>query len=310
MWLQRFTNYILRHRWQALAFTFASTFIPIIGIIGILMATLVTLVKGVLEGALFTIAATLPYVISFFITGGRENAIPLVLWAAVGVAVASNVLTWIFAVMLRRQANWSVILQTAALLGVLLISVVHLAFPDIADWWAGQLQSYYKQSSAMTSVIKTAANLSEKQIEAINATKQYATGLMIGAILFNAVLQLIFARWWQTLVFMRGRLRRELHSIRLSQLAGVLFVASLVLSYLGNSVVLDIMPVLYLLFGAAGLSVMHYMFGLMENQSSAWIWLSVVYVSLVIALPVSAMVIAMLALFDIWLDIRKRIKKV
>jgi hypothetical protein len=307
MWLHTFSNYILRHRWQAFVLTFIVTFIPILGIIGIVIAAFITLVKDVREGAILTVAATLPYVISFLITGGKGTTVPLVLWAAIGVAISSNILTWVFAVMLKRQASFSVIFQTAALLGVLVISVIHLAYPDIANWWGKQLRAYYNQATTITSIIK---GTSTEQTDAINITKQYATGLMVAAVLFNAALQLIFARWWQALIFMPKMLRSELHTIRLSQLAGVLFIASLVLSYLGNAVVLDIMPVMYLLFMAAGLSLTHNLFGLMENPKSAWIWLTIVYIALIISLPIGVMAIATLALFDIWLDIRKRFKRV
>jgi hypothetical protein len=308
MWLQRFTNYLLRHRWKAIALTFAITFVPIIGIVGILIAALITLLQGVVFGAIFTAAATLPFIISFYISGTQGAALPLVVWAAVGVAVLSNVLTWAFAVMLRRQASWSVILQIAALLGVLVISLVHLAYPGVTEWWATQLQSYYAQAQAVTGMLKNPTpGSSSMQIEAINATKQYATGLIVGAVLFNAILQLMVARWWQAIVFNPGSLHKELRDIRLSQLAGVLFVASLVFCYLGNSVVLDIMPVLYMLFGAAALSLIHYLFGLMKSPTRLF-WLSGLYIILIFSLPMSIVLIAMIALADIWLDLRKRFK--
>jgi len=312
MRLQRFTNYLLRNRWIALVLTFGVTFVPIVGIVGIIYAALVTLRKNLIEGGWLTLAATLPYIISFYLSGGHEpGSNQLVLWAAMGVAVLSNVLTWVFACMLRKQATWSQILQVAALLGVLFISVVHLAYPNVADWWGEQLTSYYHQATtALTGTIKPeAVNPSDIQLESINITKQYATGLMTMAILFNAILQLIAARWWQAWVFNPGMLRRELHQIRLSRLAGLLFILSLVLSYLGNSVVLDIMPVLYMLFGAAGLSLIHYMFGLIKS-STRWFWIWLLYVTLIFALPTSIIVVALLALFDIWLDVRKRLKKI
>ncbi len=312
MWLQRLTHYLLRHRWQALALTFISTFIPVIGIIGILYAAFITLVKGVVEGAIFTLASILPYIITFAITGTNESTSPsLVAWAAVGVAILSNVLTWIFAVMLRRKTSWSLILQIAALVGVLVISVIHLIYPGVTDWWGVELQSYYKQAAAVTTgVLKSGPSIpTEAQLEAISATKQYATGLMVAAILFNALLQLIVARWWQALIYNPGSLRRELHNIRLSTLAGLLFLVSFVLSYLGNSVVLDIMPVLYILFGAAGLSLIHYFFGLIRSPTK-WFWMSVFYVALIIALPTSLFLISILALLDVWFDVRKRVRKV
>ena len=164
----------------------------------------------------------------------------------------------------------------------------------------------------MTSALKGATDAkpvsNESQIEAINLTKQYATGLMTAAVLFNALLQLAVARWWQSVLFSPGLLRKELHNIRLSQLAGVLFVASVAISYLGNSVISDIMPVLYALFATAGLSLIHYLFGLMKSPT-VWFWLAFMYVTLIFSMPVSLMIVAVLGLSDIWLNIRNRFKQ-
>lgn len=311
MWLARFTHLLLKHSWLAIALAFAITFVPVIGIIGILIATIVTLRKGVVPGAIITVAATLPFIISFLVTGNHDlSAVPLFVWAAIGVAVLSNILTWVFAVMLRKQTPWSAILQVAALMGVLVVSVLHLVYPDIVTWWGSELQAYYNQAQAVTAnVLKKQAVVStDAQLEAINITKQYASGLMIAAILFNALLQLVIARWWEAIVFKPGSLRRELHNIRLGQLAGALFLVSLVLAYMGNGVVLDMMPILYLLFGAAGLSLIHYFFGLMKSPTR-WFWLCLLYVALIMGLPKSMMLVAMLAWFDIWLDIRKKVRK-
>ena len=312
MWLQRLTDYLLKNRWQTVGLVFLITFLPVVGIAGILVAAFITLRKGVVEGVIVTLAATLPYVASFFFSGQHQDAsIPLVLWAAVGVAVLSNAMTLVFAVMLRREVSWSSILQIAALAGVLVVSVIHLVFPDVANWWGMQLQQYYLQTThAINDVLKTAATApSDSQLETINVTKQFATGVMTAGILMNAILQLMVARWWQSKLYSPGMLSKELHNIRLSRLAGFLFVVSLVLSYLGNSVVLDIMPVLYLLFCAAGLSLIHYLFGMMAS-TTRWFWLSMLYVILIFSLPVSLVMVSMLALIDIGFDVRKRFKKI
>lgn len=311
MWLQRLTNFLLKRRWQTLLLTFLITFVPIIGIVGILIAALVTLVEGIATGTLLTIAATLPYFISTFITSPPQGTIPLVVWAAISVAVLSNLLTYAFAIMLRRNSSWSLIIQTAALLGVLVVSVIHLVYPNVTEWWGHQLQAYYNHAQAMVGTVKGLPNslTNDSQLETINITKDYATGLMVAAILFNALLQLIAARWWQAMVFKPGSLQKELHEIRLSQLAGVLFMGSIILSYLGNLVVLDIMPILYLLFGTAGLSLIHYFFKKMKSQT-AWFWLMLTYLAIIFVFPTSIVFIAMFALFDIWLDFRKRFAKI
>jgi hypothetical protein len=147
------------------------------------------------------------------------------------------------------------------------------------------------------------------QLENLNITKYYATGMMVAAVLLNAVMQLMVARWWQGLLFQPGILRRELHAIRLSKLAGGLFVLSMALSYWGNTVVMDIMPVLYILFAAAGLSVIHYLFSLVQTPTRL-LWLSLVYIILVLTLPSSMVFLAMLALLDIIFDIRNRFRKI
>src|SRR5579872_2911620 len=118
MQLQRLTHYLLTHRWQAIILTLLIPIIPILGMASILIAGLFTLCVGIVEGAIFTLAATLPYLL-MFASGGKGAMAPAVLWTTVIFTVLGNVLTWVFAVMLRRQCSWSFIVQVAALLGVL-----------------------------------------------------------------------------------------------------------------------------------------------------------------------------------------------
>lgn len=311
MKLKRLSHYLLQHRLQAVLLTFGCSFVPVLGVLGILYAAFVTLRKGVAEGAVMTAAATLPYVISFMLASHDPSTLPIVLWTAVGVAVTSNMLTWVFAVLLYRQMTWSGILQVAALVGVLVISVVHLAYPNIADWWAAQLTTYYTQAATMMSGVLTSGVVtpSDSQLESIKVTKYYATGMIVSAVLLNAILQLMVARWWQSVLFAPGVLRKELHNIRLTPLAGVLFGLSLVFSYMGNGVVLDMMPILYMLFAGAGLSVVHYFFALMVSPTR-WFWIAVLYVTLLFAMPTSMVFISMVALLDIWLDLRKKLRKI
>lgn len=327
MWLKRSADFLLKHPMVAFGVVFATTFVPGIGMLGILIAALVTLQKSVKEGAILTVAASLPYAISFLLAGNPQPDLPFVVWMAVGIAISSNVLTWVFAAMLRKQANWSAVLQLAALLGVLVISVVHLAYPAVADWWGGQLQSYYDQVKPMTNALTSSAvskvsavsgtvaetSTNDIQVEAIGIAKQYATGIMVVFILLMAVLQLLAARICQVVWYGVGSVRKELLSIRLSRLAGVLFSVGLVLSYLGNSVALDVMPVAYMLFCAAGLSLAHYLLRQVSLGSpTGWLWIVVFYSTLILILgvPVSMLVLSILALFDIGLDLRKRLRKI
>ena len=304
MRLLRLSNYLLEHRLTALALVFAMTFVPMIGVVGMLYAGLVTLRKGIIEGGLFTLAATLPYAVSFYFSHPHTVELSFIVWAAIGIAIISNLLTWIFASMLQRQVRWSQLIQIAALMGVLFVSIIHLINPEVTSWWGTQLSTYYEKAATLTNLTKN----TETQIETINITKQYATGMMTMAVLFNAILQLVISRWWQALLFYPGLLRKELHMLKLSRLAGILFVLSMALAYFDNKVTIDMMPILYLLFGAAGLSLIHYLFRFMTSATK-WFWLWLIYITLIIALPTSVILISILALFDAEFDIRLKLKK-
>src|SRR5205823_2075857 len=155
-------------------------------------------------------------------------------------------------------------------------SIIHYAFPDITAWWGTVLANYYNEAKVAVSGSPSFMS-KDAQLESISTTKQFATGFMTAAILANALMQLMVARWWQSYILMPGSMRRELQHIKLSQLTGVLFIACLIFSYFGNRVIFDIIPVVYLLFLVAGLSVIHYFFGLMKSQT-AWFCLMLLYV--------------------------------
>lgn len=345
MRLERLTKYLLEHRWQAVILTFLISCVPLIGMVGILIAAFMTLCVGIFEGAVFTLAATLPSVLLFIwiqaYLGGTQEAVSVSNWATIILTVTGNILTWAFAVLLRRKCSWTTLLQLAALLGVLVISVIHLVYPNIADWWAQQLTSVdqmaslYNQSPDMAAVAKEGQEpLTGSQLDVINTVKGFATGMVTAFALFAAVFQVVVARWWQVVAVNHGRMGRELQYVRLGHLAGILFIASIVFYYLENRVVLDILPVLFLLFSVAGLSLVHYICGLMEPSRGRF-WLSVLYVALMYSLTMMAMlpvftqlnvmlpvVLAILilatsifafvslGLFDVWFDVRKRFRKI
>lgn len=310
MILRRFTDFVLQSRVQAMATAFLSAFIPIIGSVSILIAALVTLRKGAIEGLYVLLAATLPYFISYFSLRPAPEQVQMAI-LMLGILIASNVLTWAFGVLLERFNNWIYVLELAAWLGVIVVGIVHFLYPEIQDWWATELNNYFSKTTAgVVESWQTATNLSsdavnEAQIQAVNATKRYATGFAVVLILFNALVQLVVARWWQAVMFNPGGLQKELHQIRLSHVTAGLFLIGLILAYFGNAFATDAMPVLFAIFFVAGLSLVHYLLGLTKK---GWIGLIVIYLAIIWLFPLSIMIVAILALFDTGLDIRKRIK--
>lgn len=319
MRIARFTHHLMGHRWQTVAFVFAISFVPLLNVMSILVAALVTLRKGILEGAIATIAASLPFLLGpiLFKQNSSDQAQLLMLWAGIAFSVLTNILTWLFASMLYRGMSWSKLLQLATLLGVLVVSVVHLAYPDIDSWWGERLmavQSFFGELAPTVSGVAS-KNDALAQVENINAMKTVATGAIVAFLIFQAMMQLMVASWWQAVVYSPGSFGREMRSIRLSRLAGLLFMLALALSFFANAnnVIFDIMPTVYMLFLVAGLSLIHYFFRLMDSPM-AWVWLLLVYAMLVLslfmAMPMPIVFVSTLALLDVWFDLRNRIKKV
>jgi uncharacterized protein YybS (DUF2232 family) len=93
--------------------------------------------------------------------------------------------------------------------------------------------------------------------------------------------------------------------IRLSYVSGIVFMLGMILSYTGNALIVDIMPTLYLVFGLAGISLLHY---IVKTRKVSWYWMALLYIGISIV-PVAILLIAMLGLLDTWADFRQRLQK-
>ena len=270
-----------------------------LSMLSLTIAALVTLKRGILEGALVTIIATSPIVIGDleslpnFSLSGSELLILM---------VASNVFTWVFASILRVRSSWSELLQVAGALSIAAVVGAHVIYPDIDHWWELRLTSYF----ANTLQILGQLNVGDVQAETavidsiVISVKPYITGAIVSFVACMALLQVLIARAWQSVVYEKGSLRKELLHIRMGYSAGVVFVIALVWSYLGGDMATDVMPILYFIFGLAGFSVMHYKFA---DINHGWLYITICYTVITF---VGMMPIAMFALLDTWLNFRER----
>lgn len=304
MLLRRFTDFILQGRLQAMAVVFIAAFLPVVGSISIIIVALVTLRKGIIDGALVLLAATFPYLLGYatYPASGRTDLV----MGVMALGVISNLLTWLFALMLRRFSNWGFTLELAGLLGVIGVVVLHLIFPGIEKWWLTELTTYFSKTASMAAGQETDAMLQAAEAGAVDYIKPYATGLLLVGVLLNVMMQLVMARWWQAFLFNPGGLRKELYSIRLGYIAAAMFIMGTVLGYFGNATALDAMPILYGVFCVAGLSMSHALLAAVKN---GWILLVLIYLGVVWLFPYGVVAIAFVALFDTLLDFRKRLRK-
>ena len=170
--LRRITDFVLGSRFQAMGAALVISCIPLLGSIGVLIAGLVTLRKGALEGLLVLIAATLPYIFKYYsYSSGSELA-----FLGLMLTLTSNALIWVFAIILRRYSNWNAVLEYALLIGVAAIGMTHLLYPEVATWWGTQMTQYLSKTTAMVGGLNTSSDETQAQVielmKGINAKKR------------------------------------------------------------------------------------------------------------------------------------------
>jgi hypothetical protein len=215
------------------------------------------------------------------------------------------VVTWLLALVLRRYANWNFVIEVAILTGAGLICVIHLVFPEIQNWWGSQLSDYLKKTTLLLQQLSPdgAAGGAEMEAGMIASIKQYITGFVMASIIFNALLQLVIARWWQATIFNPGGLKKELYQIRLGYVSAIVFVLVLALAYGDNAFGLDMMPVMAMAFCISGLSLIH---TLLASNSLGWLWLLLVYLCVMFVFPVGIVLVAIAGLLDSFFNLRLR----
>jgi hypothetical protein len=301
MLMRRFTDFILRGRYQAMVTAFAVSFVPVLGLLGSLIATLVTLRKGVQDGALVFIAAVLPIVLIYESVPPDQGATTTISTVDVVIMVILiNIGAWLAAVILRRTSSWSLVLDVIGLLGFAVVVILHLIYPDMASWWQQWLTNYFNGvSQATTGDPHALASITNMA----NNLKDYATGITAIMLSFYALLDLVLARWWQDAMFNPGGLRRELLSIRLSKFCGIVCVAGLAAAFMQIVSLQDATLILGMTYSLAGLSLMHYA---IAATHAKWYWLMIIYIALSI-IPQSLILIALAGLLDTAFDFRKRL---
>ncbi|MES2219286.1 MAG: hypothetical protein V4501_12860 [Pseudomonadota bacterium] len=300
MLFRRFTDFILRGRTQAMVTAFVLGFMPVIGLISSLIATLVTLRKGMQEGALVFIAAVLPILLVF--SSVPQAASPSTSISAIDVVImiaTINALAWISAVVLGKTSSWSLVLDVLGVLGVVTVIVLHLAYPDMAGWWQQWLTNYFAGVGVATG--GDAHSLSVVQ-GMTSEMKYYATGIAGIMFSFYALVDLLIGRWWQDTMFNPGGLSKELKAIRLSKICAIIFLVGIVFAFSHVVMMQDAMLVLGMVFALAGLSLMHYV---IAAKHIKWGWVTLIYILLSIV-PESIALFIIAGLLDSVFDFRKK----
>ena len=257
--------------------------------------SLPTLRRGGLEGLLLMLGA-LPLVAlaGQLVMGDALQAIGFCLIMWIPVVLVSLVL--------RETTQLSLSVMTAVGLGVISVMGFYAIVDDPTSFWDTQLLEAMKPMLAQSpeSVDGDRLNLTVKMFS------RFATGAIAAGSVLSVLISLLIARWWQASLYNPGGFRPEFLSLGLPKWASLILILILSGVLLGGDVGIfaaNLMLPVFMGFIVTGFAIIHAVCG---GSPSGRFWLIGVYIALMFIAPM-LLLIALLGVFDPWINIRKRL---
>jgi hypothetical protein len=297
--MQSLAGFAMRGRSQAALVAAGSAVLslvlPLVALISSAVVALATLRQGPREGALVMgIAALGSAALAWFALGAP--------WPALGFVLVLWVPLWGLAVTLRATGDLALVVQAAALMGLLILLGIYFAAGDPTAQWialmeplrAGLVEGEVVTEAASRALVETLA--------------KWMTGAFVASLYTQFLLALFIGRWWQGVLFNPGGFGAEFRELRLHPALGWLALALMAVQVLQPAAVWpsDLLMLLVPLLLLQGLAVVH---GVRIALGAGIGWLIALYVSLVVVLPYVAGLVCALGLADLWLDLRRRIAR-
>jgi len=295
--MKALASFIMRGYAQASLVAAASVLLsllaPPFGLASGAVVALVTLRRGMREGALLCLLATL----GVGLLGALALGSP---WPALGTLLILWLPVWALSGLLRASRSLSLTAAATGLVGALGVLLAHALVQDPAAGWM-ELMTPLREVLVQDDVVDPAA--AESVFEAV---AQWMTGAFAAALVLQWLLGLFIGRWWQAQLYNPGGFGEEFRSLRLPRLLGVAGVLLLLL--IGVAPVPGLVPdllivlmSLYLLQGLAVLHQVHHARGLHIG------WLFGLYALLVVFMPHAELLVACLGLVDVLVNLRARL---
>ncbi|HKJ09055.1 MAG TPA: DUF2232 domain-containing protein [Gammaproteobacteria bacterium] len=228
----------------------------------------------------------------------------LVIHHAVPVVLAALFL-WVpvalVAAVLRYTVSLTRAVQTAAVVGLLVVVGVYAIHGDPAAWWHHLLKPVLgpalKQNGSGTSPDQVLAEVA-----------RLMTGVAAAALVLGLLVCLLLARWWQAVLYNPGGFQREFHALRMDPASGwvtlaVVFAAAAGQGGVLGTVAVQMAMVLLIMYALAGLALAH---NAVATYHAHVAWLVGLYVAVIILRP-TVVLLALAGLLDAWFDFRRRL---
>lgn len=305
--MQRLAAFAMSARWRAVAVAALTAALAVLmpplssplAYVGAAVIGLVTLRLGAWEGLGVLLAGALALAVLGWPAGGMS--VPLMISAAV-----LWLPVWVLALLLRNSRSLALMLQAAAVLGMLLVVVAHAWLGDPPQWWAQRLEAVLGPVFAEHGLDAAAY---------IPDLARWMTALSVAALIFGVLLSLLLARAWQAGLYNPGGFGAEFRALRLGRrFAVAALLVALLAAVPGLGAVAgiagDALFTLLLVYLLQGLALVHALVqARMRSIQSQRGWLIGVYVLLLLAAPQVVPLLALLGWMDAWIDIRHRLPR-
>ncbi len=256
-------------------------------------AGLVTLRQGPQEGMLVIVASSIASsLLSYLLFADLLPAMVfiLALWLPV----------WLLASLLRYGRSLGLVVQVTLVLSLLVLGYFYLFIGNVSAFWEGVLKEPLQAFVESGQLEASAQDFNQ----ILTTLSGWMTAIMATGFLLQMVVVMFIARWWQASLYNPGGFGEEFRQMRYHQ--GLTLVAAPVLIWvlLGEppewvAAVAMLMLVTYFLLG---LAVTH---ALLKRINANVVWITGIYVLLLIAMPYVMTALAMTGFTDSWMNFRK-----
>jgi uncharacterized protein YybS (DUF2232 family) len=283
--MRSIAEFAMRSRATALLVAVLGTGTSLFFWVGAAVVALVTLRKGLSEGAIVLLWSLLPASAVLYLL---SEVLPL----------TTLISAYVLAAVLRRTVSLPMSLLVAPLTGVVFGGVLVSLASGYLDFLVQLMEQLMAQFKAGLPADAPTDTLLVPGRELISG------GLVLMHTLCVSV-SVLLARWWQATLYNPGGFAKEFRALRVnSRIATVLLLGSGYLLTLSSNYTLWAMALMIPLL-ISGLGLLHYLFNRTHN-ARRWVWL--LYFSLVLVDPVK-FVICLLAVIDSFIDVRRRVNR-
>ncbi|MEH6466697.1 MAG: hypothetical protein V7722_03625 [Porticoccus sp.] len=271
---------IMRGRLQAALVALFGSLVPLVSPAAI---SLVTLSKGLSEGALVMLWALLPLLVTFYYVSDLSPMITLSSIAGLIVVITASEL-------LRLSASWSRTLIFILVVSGIAATVLDVLFPE--------------QANALELVVANLfAQVQQEQENVFVPGRTFLLGVIGYVIALTSIVCLLLGRWWQAMLCNPGGFQLEFHQLRFSPVIAAALFVGVAACYFAPHEYSSWAGLLGLPLLLGGIALVHYTVTFYQLGGH---WLAIFYVGLFLIGPMSLILVG-LGLLDSIMNIRSRL---